>query len=129
MKERRRNRWLALRRGLTIILSTLVLGGAAYGGHLWSGALVRSVYVYRTPLVTMSSAVETTRPLAMQVVLVVISGLRQDISERMPILQDLGTQGVRMVSEAEPPTYAQPTWTTLLTGAGPRDQRCRSARG
>jgi len=80
---------------------------------------VRSVYTYRTPLVTMSSAVETTRPLAMQVVLVVISGLRQDISERMPILQDLGTQGVRMVSEAEPPTYAQPTWTTLLTGAGP----------
>lgn len=117
--ENRANRGTILLRLLSIMLSTALVGGLTYGSHVWVTALVRSLYTYRTPLRAIPLTHQTTRPLVTQVVIVVVSGLRQDLSERMPTLNSLRDQGASLTARIQAPTYAETTWTTLLTGAGP----------
>jgi len=103
----------------SIILATALLVASTYGGYLWVTRLVRSVYGYRSPLRAVPRPYETTRPLTTQLVVVLVSGLREDVAWRMPTLRGLRQRGAWGVAQVPGPTCTQPTWTTLLTGAPP----------
>ncbi len=110
----------SLRRLLLVLL--FVAGFAASSGVAFTSSndLVLSIYGYRSPMKgTPPLTEDTSRPLASQVVLVIIDGLRYDSSLQMPYLNRLRQQGAHAVLSFEPPSNAQTAWTTLLSGTGP----------
>ncbi len=108
-----------LRRWLFIIFSTLLLAGVTCGAFFWGARVVRSLRSRRAPIGVHLHSERPASSLATQTVLVVISGLRDDLSEMMPTLADLRKRGAWATVRVQAPTYAQATWTTLLSGAGP----------
>jgi hypothetical protein len=71
--------------------------------------------VYREPSETGAPA----PALVPRLVLVIIDGLRYDLSETMPCLQQLRSVGASARSIAVLPSYSHDAWTALLTGARP----------
>ncbi|MGC8788096.1 MAG: hypothetical protein ACP5Q1_11795, partial [Anaerolineae bacterium] len=109
-----------MRKAVVTLLSLLLLCSVLAATYLWINALVLSIYGYRTPLKgTPTPTEDVTRPLASQVVLVIIDGLRYDASFQMPYLNSLRLHGAFARLVADPPTNLQTSWTTLLSGAGP----------
>lgn len=109
-----------MRKALLTLLSLLVLCAALVVAYLWVNTLVLSIYGYRTPLKgSLILNEDVTRPLTSQIVLVVIDGLRYDMSFQMPYLNSLRLQGGHARLVATPPTNLQTAWTTLLSGASP----------
>lgn len=98
----------------------LLLVAAAGGAYLWLLHGQASLEGYRPPLRSQPKQEgQPTAPLATQVVLVIIDGLREDAVVDMPTLSLLQREGATARSLVRPPTYSQPTWTTLVTGAWP----------
>ncbi len=109
-----------MRRLLLFVFAILALLSVAATAFLWADELINSIYVYRSPLKALPPpTVDTQRPLASQVVLVVIDGLRYDISFQMPNLNLLRQQGAYAALTAQPPSNAQSAWTAIVSGAGP----------
>lgn len=109
-----------MRKAVLLLLTLLALCVAFVATGLWVNALVLSIYGYRTPLKgTPTFNEDVTRPLASQVVMVVVDGLRYDTSFQMPYLNSLRLQGSYARVVATPPSNLQTAWTTLLTGASP----------
>jgi len=113
------------RRWLCIALATFVLAGLALGAYLWETSLVGSLHEFEgalplgLPSDNENAAQNVTTPLTSRVVIIIVSGLRSDVASAMPTLQRLSEQGVTTTALAVTPTYAQATWTALLTGARP----------
>jgi hypothetical protein len=83
-----------------------------------------SVFNYRSPL--RNSPPVPGAPLGTQltrrVVIVLIDALRTDTalnSQVMPYLNELRSQGASATMHSQPPSYSEPGYTTLLTGAWP----------
>ena len=106
--------WLR-RYGALLLISALVLtlGGA---GAFVLVRFATGVSSYRSPLAKFPSSGEPTDPLVPQVVLVVVDGLREDVSRDMPTLERLRAQGASATVSVPFPA-SQPALTTLLTGA------------
>ena len=107
-----------------IILSIIVLALIAYGSYTWTNALLDSMFAYRSPLRDSPPApgAPLGQPLTARVVLVVVDALREDTSRRsdvMPFLHQLRGQGAWAVMHSQPPSYSEPGWTTIATGAWP----------
>ncbi|MCX6031517.1 MAG: alkaline phosphatase family protein [Chloroflexi bacterium] len=109
-------RWVLL--GVFVCL--LIAGGA----YFWTNGLMDSLYAYRSPL--HASPPQSGQPigaaLTRRVVFVLIDALREDTSLRpdvMPFLNDLHGSGAAATMRSRPPSYSQPSWTILLTGAWP----------
>ena len=109
-----RLRWIAL----SIIALVLI----AYGSFVWVNALMDSIFAYRSPL--QASPPAPGAPLGQQltsrVVLVVVEALREDTArspEVMPFLDQLRSRGTWATMHGQPPSYSQPTWTTIGAGA------------
>jgi len=107
------------RRWLHILAAILLLAAVSLGSYRWAGALSRSLYAYQPPFTPPPPVEISTPPIADRVVLVVISGLRTDVAANMPTLQHIADSGARAIVRTALPTYLQPTWTALLTGASP----------
>ncbi len=106
-------------KALLLLLIIAVLAGVAFGCYTWMDRLVRSIYDYQPPTKGSPPATTTlTAPLADQIVLVAIDGLRYDASTMMPQLNALRLQGAHAQLLAWPPSNAQTRWTSLLTGTG-----------
>lgn len=117
-RRRRGLKWLY--RSLTILGSIVFLLGAAGGAYLWLLHTRASIEGYRSPIrVQPRASGDPTPPLAPQVVIVLIDGLRHDAVPAMPTLAHLQRQGAGAHAIARAPTYSQPAWTTLVTGAWP----------
>lgn len=91
----------------------------AYRGHslLWDSAVA-----YRSPIASSIPVTDEAPPqLSERVALVVISGLgtntQQSVS--MPTLERLQQSGAEAVIRSAAPTYRQPAWNSLLSGATP----------
>jgi hypothetical protein len=97
---------------LAVIL--LTLAAAAWTVVLYRGTLAYQP-AYREPAETGAPA----PALVPRLVLVVIDGLRYDLSEKMPCLQQLRSVGASARSIAVFPSYSHDAWTALLTGARP----------
>jgi hypothetical protein len=107
-----------------MILSIVLLALIAYGSYTWTNALLDSMFAYRSPLKDSPPAAGAPlgQPITSRVVLVVVDALREDTSRKpdvMPFLNQLRTQGAWAVMHSQPPSFSEPGWTTLCTGAWP----------
>lgn len=122
-KALRRHRRAMLTRLLLIVFSLLIFAGIGAGACYWLLSYADSLYTYRTPLRRLPHPVEEgqTEPVSPQVVLVIISGLRDDVSQQLPGLATLRQNGAWATIIQRPATYpySYSTWTTLVTGARP----------
>lgn len=101
--------------GMALLL--LVLAGGAY---LWVMHGQASIEGYQPPMpLQPKPGGKATAPLAPEVVMVIVDGLRYDAIANMPTLALLQRQGASARAMVRPPSYSQPTWTTLVTGAWP----------
>jgi hypothetical protein len=107
-----------------IVSSIIVLVLVAYGSYTWTNALLDSMYAYRSPLAASPPApgVPLGQPLTSRVVLVVVDALRDDTSRKpdvMPFLNQLRSQAAWATMHSQPPSWSEPGWTTICTGAWP----------
>ncbi len=109
-----------MRRAALILLVIAILSSVAVGAYLWVNAFVLSIYGYRSPVQDAPVlSQERTTPLAKQVVLVLVDGLRYDTSFKMPHLNQLRQGGAQARLLAGIPSTTQTAWVTLISGAGP----------
>jgi hypothetical protein len=109
---------------LPLAIAILVYLLVAAGSYVWVNALLDSVYAYRSPLRAAPPAPGQPlgKPAARQVLFVLIDALRDDTShnaEVMPFLNDLRARGAWATMHSRPPSYSEPGYTVLLTGAWP----------
>jgi len=113
-----------MKRSLSItlgILACLILAAVAY---FWSTGLMDSLYAYRSPLHSQPPAAgqPVGQPDTRRVVFVLIDALRNDTSlkpEAMPFLNELRQKAAVATMHSRPPSYSEPGYTVLLTGAWP----------
>jgi len=103
-----------------ILICLLVIGGSYY----WALNLMDSVYSYRSPLHNSPPLPGESlgNPYTRSVVIVLVDGLRYDTSQDisvMPYLNQLRELGASVEMHSQPPSYSQPGYTALLTGAWP----------
>ena len=60
-----------------------------------------------------------TPRLARRVYLVIVDGLRNDMSYELPFLDELRRQGVDLEAQSHYPTYSRPNYVSILTGVPP----------
>lgn len=69
-----------------------------------------------------------TPPLAERVVIVIIDGLRLDVSRQLPFLNELRARGVDGRARAQYPTFSRPGYVNILTGVPPAHSGVRTNR-
>jgi hypothetical protein len=99
------------------IVPILLLAFARFGTmpiieHTWN-QVVNYRSIYATPL----PAGDFHRRAVNQVVLVIVDGLRDDVSRTLPALNDLRSRGASRTLQTGQPSLSYPTWTTILSGA------------
>jgi hypothetical protein len=112
----KRSLWITLG-----ILACLILAAVAY---FWATGLMDSLYAYRSPLHSQAPAAghPLGQPDTRRVVFVLIDALRNDTSKKpevMPFLNELRQQAAVATMHSRPPSYSEPGYTVLLTGAWP----------
>jgi hypothetical protein len=105
---------------LGIIICLTVMGISIF----WATNLMNSIYAYRSPLrETPPTAGDTLgKPNTRSVVIVLIDALRYDTSLKkdvMPFLNELRGEGAYGLMHSRPPSYSQPGYSVILTGAWP----------
>ena len=103
--------------GLLVRLALMVL--IVWGSNLWLVRIRDSIHNHRSVLRGQPSLNEPGSPLVQQVVLIVVGGLRYDVSLHMPYLNSLRDRGFEAPSRGYFPSHSQTAWTTLISGAGP----------
>jgi hypothetical protein len=109
---------------LRLILGILVCLILAAGAYFWATGLLDSLYAYRSPLHNQPPAPGQAigQPAARRVVFVLIDALRADTSLKtdvMPFLNELRQKGASATMHSRPPSYSEPGYSVLLTGAWP----------
>jgi hypothetical protein len=103
-----------------IVIFLLLAGGALF----WAISLIDGIYNYRSPLHDNppQSGTALGQPATRQVVFVLIDALRLDTSldkTVMPTLNQLRQQGASAQMHSRPPSYSEPGYSCLFTGAWP----------
>jgi hypothetical protein len=103
-----------------IFICILVMGIS----YFWVTALMDSVYAYRSPLRNSPPVPgqKLGQPNTRSFVIVLIDALRYDTSldpNVMPYLNQLRSKGASALMHSQPPSYSQPGYSTILTGAWP----------
>ena len=109
-------------RSLAYVIFALVVIAAL--GALGAAAMMASIISYHSPLHSNPPAPGDPLglPLSRKVVIVMVDGLRLDTSLRislMPFMNDLRSQGAFAEMHSRPPSFSQPGYATILTGAWP----------
>ncbi len=104
-----------------LALGIAVCCGLAYGASLLAAYSWDQVVSYKSPYVQPtipSPQPPPVRPLAARVVLIIVDGMRDDITRTgMPALDRLRQYGTDATLLTEQPSLSYPNWTTILTGA------------
>ncbi len=92
--------------------------------YYWASSLMDSVYAYRSPLhdTPPSPGEELGKPTTRTFVIVLIDALRYDTAlktEVMPNLNQLRSSGASALMHSRPPSYSEPSYSVILTGAWP----------
>lgn len=103
------------------VLALLALAGAAY---FWATGLFASLEAYRSPLHghPPAAGARLGPPATRQVVFVLIDALREDTALDagvMPTFDRLRRQGASATGHSRPPSFSEPGYAVLLTGAWP----------
>ncbi len=104
--------------GIIICIAVIVVA------YLWTTDIMDSVYAYRSPLqYTPPQPGEVLgKPNTRSLVIVLIDALRYDTSLKtdvMPFLNQLRSEGAYAFMHSLPPSYSEPGYSVLLTGAWP----------
>lgn len=113
--------WIALAIGIPLCL-IIARGAYSLADYSWSQVVdFKSPYVSPRVPAELASTEPTPAPaLARRVVMIIIDGLREDVSRSsMPALNALRAKGSDLTLTAPQPSLSFPNWTTLLTGAPP----------
>ncbi len=113
-----------MRRLPAFIAGIVVFLGLAVGAYFWATGLIDSIYAYRSPLkdTPPQPGPALGQPATRRVVFVLIDALRYDTSlkaDTMPVLNQLRQQGASARMNSRSPSFSEPGYTTLLTGAWP----------
>ncbi len=111
-------------RNFRLILAVAILLLIAVGAYFWATGIIDSTYAYRSALKDNppQPAPSTFQPATRRVVFVLIDGLRLDTSLKskvMPVLNKLRQQGASASMHSQTPSFSEPGYSTLLTGAWP----------
>jgi hypothetical protein len=113
-----------MKKNAPIIIGILICVIVMVISYFWATSLMDSVYAYRSPL-------HSTAPLPGQAignqntrtfVIVLIDALRYDTSQKtdvMPYLNQLRSEGASALMHSHPPSYSEPGYSVILTGAWP----------
>ena len=113
-----------MKKHLPLLVGILACLLIAAGAYAWTSRLMDSVYAYRSLLHSTPPAPGEPLGAALtrRVVFVLIDALREDTSLKpdvMPFLNELRGHGASATIHSRPPSYSQPGYSTLLTGAWP----------
>jgi len=113
-----------MKKGAPIILGIIICIVVIGISYFWATALMDSVYAYRSPFRDSSPipGEPSGSPITRSLVIVLIDSLRYDTSmkpEVMPFLNQLRNEGASALMHSRPPSYSEPGYTVLLTGAWP----------
>jgi hypothetical protein len=111
-------------RPVRIILAAAACLVIAAGAYLFAIGQMDSLFAYRSPISANPPAPlpPANDPLTRRVVFVLVDALREDTSlkaEVMPFLAGLRADGAWATMHSQPPSYSQPGYSVLLTGAWP----------
>src|SRR4030067_1734829 len=103
-----------------ILICMLVIGVS----YFWATSLMDSLYAFRSPLRNSPPppGEPIGKPETRSLVIVLIDALRYDTAlnpEVMPTLNSLRKKGAYSLMHSRPPSYSEPGYTVLLTGAWP----------
>ena len=115
------NMWIALVAGIVACLAA-ALGAYLLASYSWSQLVdYRSPFVASPAPASLVSVEPTPSPaLVQRVVLVIVDGLREDVSRSsMPTLNTLRGYGSDVSITVPQPSLSYPNWTTILAGASP----------
>ena len=107
-----------------ITLSIILLIGIAAVAYFWATGSISSNYAYRSVLKNNPPVKGSPlgKPVSSRVIIVLIDGLRYDTSlnaEVMPYLNELRANGSSARMHSQTPSYSEPGYSTILTGAWP----------
>jgi hypothetical protein len=107
-----------------LIIGYLICLSLAGISYFWATNLMQSLYNYRSPFSkTPPTPGESTEPsITSKVVIILIDALRADTaynSEVMPFINKMKEESAWGIMHSQTPSYSEPGWTTLLTGAWP----------
>lgn len=101
------------------LIAVVILLVTSLGARQWLHRSMDSIAGYEAPAMAHIDPTDGTMPVAQNAVLVIIDGLRDDISREMPALESLRRQGAQAQVRASWPATPQTAWTTILSGAWP----------
>ena len=106
------------------IIGIVLLLGMTAGSYFWATAMISSNFEYRSLLKDNPPAPGESLGEAstQRLVIVLIDALRYDTSLKtdvMPTLNQLREDGASALMHSQPPSFSEPGYTTLLTGAWP----------
>ncbi len=109
---------------LSIILRIIGFLALAAGAYFIAMGMFSSISDYRSPLHNTPPAPGQPlgEPATRRLVVVLFDALRADTSanaEVMPVFNQLRAQGASATMHSQPPSFSDPGWATLLTGAWP----------
>ena len=113
-----------MKKALVLFTRIFLIIALLIGSYAWLTGMMDSLFTYRSPLKNNPplSGESIGAPLARKVVFVVVDALRLDTSlnpEVMPNLNRLRQIGASASMHSQPPSFSQPGYATLLTGAWP----------
>jgi hypothetical protein len=124
LEERCAPNGLPMKKYSSLILGTITLLAIAGLSYMGATGTMAGVTNYRSPLHNNppTAGKPLGQPLTRRVVIVLIDALRLDTSFEktvMPFLNELRSQGAFASMHSRPPSFSEPGYTTLLTGAWP----------
>ena len=113
-----------MKNALKWIIGIVLLLGIAAGAYFWATGMIDSNFDYRSRIKDNppASGESLGTPSTGRLVFVLIDALRYDTSlktDLMPTLNQLKAQGASALMHSQPPSFSEPGYTTLLTGAWP----------
>jgi hypothetical protein len=100
--------------GLVLIIVLTVLATLAESAR---NSLWQSYRDYNSPYLEDLPAGSSRSPVSGQVVVVLVRGLQEDASRKMPALNELRLRGADLIVQLSSPTFRLPSLVTLATGA------------
>lgn len=113
-----------MKKSILIIVSVVICLVLAAGSYFWVTGMIDSNYAFRSPIKDTPPApgADLGEASTGRVVIVLIDGLRYDTSMKtatMPTLAQLRADGASTKMHSQPPSFSQPGYSTILTGAWP----------
>ncbi|MCS7178988.1 MAG: alkaline phosphatase family protein [Anaerolineae bacterium] len=102
---------------LLLVLVLLILAAIGYQARKVAVIGWESVVGYQTPYLTRLPRGSAAEPLARRVVLVLVDGLRLDVSRNLARLNELQRQGAALSVRVGQPSLSYPSWTVIASGA------------